>query len=64
MQRQCPRCRKAADFTVASCANCQMVFYKTPAAPKDFTDICIRIAGAVLIAAVGAIVAMVLHPWS
>jgi hypothetical protein len=41
-----------------------MAFYETPAAPKDLADICIKIAGAVLIAAIGAIVTIVLHPWN
>jgi hypothetical protein len=64
MKRICPLCRKTVEFTAAACENCQMAFFKTPAPPKDFADTCITIAGAVLIAAIGAFVAVVLHPWS
>jgi hypothetical protein len=40
-----------------------MKFFETPGQPKDLLDACIPIAGAVLIIAIGAFVAMVLHPW-
>ena len=64
MKRQCPGCRKTLDFTVAKCEHCQMTFFETAAPPKDLADICIPIAGAVSIAALGAFVTMVLHFWS
>lgn len=64
MKRQCPGCRKTIDFTAAKCENCQMTFFETAAPPQDLADICIPIAAAVLIAAIGAFVTMVLHPWS
>ena len=64
MKRQCPQCRKTLDFTVAKCENCQMKFFETPEPPRDLADICIPIAGTVLIAAIGAFVTIVLHPWS
>jgi len=64
MKRQCPQCRKTVDFTAAKCENCQMKFFETPEPPKDLADICIPIAGAVLVAAIGAIDTIVLHPWS
>jgi len=41
-----------------------MTFFKTPEPPRDLADICIPIAGVVLITAIGAFVTMVLHPWS
>jgi hypothetical protein len=41
-----------------------MTFFETAAPPKDLADICIPIAGAVSIAALGAFVTMVLHFWS
>lgn len=61
MKKVCPQCRKIVDFTAASCENCRMSFRETPAPAKDFADICITIGGAVLIAAIGAIVTIVLH---
>ena len=64
MKRQCPQCRKTVDFTAATCENCQMKFFETAEPPKDLADLCIPIAGAVLIAAIGAFITMVLHPWS
>ena len=64
MKRVCPGCRKTIDFTLAKCENCQITFFETPETPKDLADICIPIAGMVLIAAFGAFVTMVLHPWS
>ena len=64
MKRQCPGCRKTLDFTVAKCENCEMTFFETAAPPRDLADVCIPIAGAVLIAAIGAFVTMVLRPWS
>ena len=64
MKKQCPQCRKTIEFAAATCENCQMIFFKTPEQPKDLADICIPIAGVVLIAAIGAFVTMVLHPWS
>jgi len=51
------------DFTAANCGNCEMKFFETPEPPKDLADICIPIAGAVLVAAIGAIITIVLHPW-
>jgi hypothetical protein len=41
-----------------------MKFFETPEPPRDLADICIPIAGTVLIAAIGAFVTIVLHPWS
>ena len=64
MKRQCPGCRKTIDFNVAKCEHCQMTFFATAEPPKDLADVCIPIAGVVLIAAIGAFVTMVLHPWS
>jgi hypothetical protein len=64
MKRQCPQCRKTMAFTVAKCQNCRMTFFEAPEPPPDLADICLRIAGAVLVAAIGAIVTIVLHPWS
>jgi hypothetical protein len=64
MKRLCPQCRKTVDFAAPTCENCQMRFFDTPDRPKDLFDLCIPIAGAVLIAAIGAFVAIVLHPWS
>ena len=64
MKRVCPGCRKTIDFTVAKCGSCQTTFFETPAPPKDLADICIPIAAVVFIAAIGAFVTMVLHPWS
>jgi hypothetical protein len=40
-----------------------MKFFETPKPPKDLLDACIPIAGGVLIVAIGALVALVLHPW-
>jgi len=40
-----------------------MKFFETPEPAKDLADICIPIAGAVLVAAIGAIITIVLHPW-
>jgi hypothetical protein len=41
-----------------------MTFFETPEPPQDFADVCIRIAGLVLVIAIGAFVTVVLHPWS
>jgi hypothetical protein len=41
-----------------------MTFFETPGTPKDLADICIPIAGMVLIAAIVTFVTIVLHPWS
>lgn len=63
MKRICPQCRKTVEFTAAACEKCQMKFFETPKPPKDLLDACIPIAGGVLIVAIGALVALVLHPW-
>ena len=52
MRRQCPVCRKIIDFKAASCDGCHLSFFSTPAKPKDLTYICVRIAGATLVATV------------
>jgi hypothetical protein len=64
MKRVCPGCRKIVDLDAPSCKNCQMTFFETPEPPQDFADVCIRIAGLVLVIAIGAFVTVVLHPWS
>ena len=61
MKTVCPQCRKIVDFTAASCQNCRMSYIATQEPAKDFADICITIGGAVLIAAIGVIVTIVLH---
>ena len=63
MKRVCPGCRKTIDFTVAKCGNCHTQFFEEPKPQKDLADMCIPIAGVVFIAAIGAFVTMVLHPW-
>jgi hypothetical protein len=63
MKRVCPGCRKIVDFKAPSCNSCQMTFFATPEPPRDLADICIPIAGVVFIAAIGAFVTLVLHPW-
>jgi len=50
MSRQCPQCRKIVDFKAASCDGCRLSFFSTPAKRKDFTGICVRIAGAAFVA--------------
>jgi hypothetical protein len=60
MRKQCPQCRRIVDFTVASCDSCDLAFFEIRPTPKDLTDICVRIAGVVLIAA-AVIVTIVLH---
>jgi len=64
MKRVCPGCRKTIDFTAAKCENCRLTFFETPKPRKDLADVCIPIAGVVLIAAIGTFVTIVLHPWS
>ena len=63
MKRVCPGCRKIVEFNAASCENCQMTFFETPEPPQDLADVCIPIAGMVLIVAIGTFVTMVLRPW-
>jgi hypothetical protein len=57
MSKQCPQCRTIVDFKAHSCNGCRLSFFNTPSKPKDFTYICVRIAGAAFVVT-GLIVAI------
>jgi len=50
VSKLCPQCRKIVDFKAASCNGCRLSFFSTLSKRKDFTDICVRIAGAAFVA--------------